>query len=196
MEQERLATLLAEARSGDLLLFSGKGFISGVVRLFTGSRWSHVGLVMREGEQLLVLESTITDESVDTVLGEAVRGVQVVSLIDKLGAYEGTIALRRLEIDVRPETLDEEIREIASMWRYRGYKDFTVNLLLDLFSPRRRPQRVDRMFCSELVAEVYKRLGVMCRATRSSRYVPGDFGLAETPFLRDARLSAPVFLKG
>ena len=67
--------------------------------------------------------------------------------------------------------------------------------LLDLLTANRLPQRVDRVFCSELVAEVYKRLGVMCRSVRSSRYVPGDFGVDQPSFLRDARLSAPLLLK-
>lgn len=119
----------------------------------------------------------------------------MVRLADKLAAYDGTVALRRLELDERPAGLDDEIREFAALWRYRGYKSFTATLALDLLSANRRPHRVHRVFCSELVAEVYKRLGVMCRGVRSSRYVPGDFGLEDTPFLTDARLSPPVLLK-
>ncbi len=189
------AALLAGAATGDLVLFSGKGLVSGTIRLFTGSRWSHVGLVLRDGDDLLLLEATNTDESADIALGRPVRGVQVVHLADKLAAYDGAVAWRRLELDERPAGLDEEIRELAEWWRYRGYKDFTVTLVRDLLSANRRPQRVDRVFCSELVAEVYKRLGLMCRTVRSSRCVPGDFGRAEIPFLRDARLSPPVLLK-
>lgn len=189
------ADLLAGAATGDLLLFSGKGLVSGTIRLFTGSRWSHVGLVLREGDDLLLLEATNTDESADVALGRPVRGVQLVRLADKLAAYDGAVAWRRLEVDERPAGLEEEIRELAEWWRYRGYKDFTVTLVRDLLSANRRPPRVDRVFCSELVAEVYKRLGLMCRTVRSSRCVPGDFGRDEIPFLRDARLSPPVLLK-
>lgn len=198
MKTEAIASILATARSGDLVLFSGKGFTSGAVRFFTRSCWSHVGMVLRDAQsgRLLLLEATVTEESVDLELGFPVRGVQVVCLEQKLRAYDGIVALRQLQLDERPEHLDEEIREIAELWRYRGYKDFTVTLFLDLLSGNRRPQRVHRVFCSELVAEIYKRLGVMCRNVRSSRYVPGDFGLAETPFLTNARLAPPVLLKG
>jgi len=188
---------LAQAQPGDLVLFSGLGLVSGTIRLFTGSHWSHVGLVLRDPEsgELLLLESTVTDESADITLGRPVRGVQVVRLVEKLAVYEGDVALRRLQLDVRPPGFDESLQEIAGMWRFRGYKSFTATLLLDLFSPRRRPQRVHRVFCSELVAEVYKRLGLLCRSARSSRFVPGDFGRDELPQLRDARLSAPEWLK-
>lgn len=198
MAQDDLTILLTTARTGDLVLFSGKGLISGAVRFFTRSRWSHIGMVLRDADsgELLLLEATNTDESVDIDLKRPVRGVQVVLLAEKLRAYDGTIALRQLELDERPASLDEEVREIAEIWRYREYKDFTVTLLMDMLSPRARPQRVHAVFCSELVAEIYKRLGVMCRSVRSSRCVPGDFGLDEIPFLTHARLSPPQFLKG
>lgn len=197
MDNAAVHGILDGAATGDLVLFSGKGLVSGTIRVFTRSRWSHIGMVVRDevSGEVLLLEATITDEAPDVSLGRAVRGVQVVRLADKLAAYDGAVALRRLELDDRPAGLDEEVRELAAMWRYRGYKSFTATLVLDLLSANRRPHRVHRVFCSELVAEVYKRLGVMCRSVRSSRLVPGDFGLDEMPFLTNARLSPPVLLK-
>lgn len=196
MEHARAHDLLGAARTGDLVLFSGRGLVSGTIRVFTGSRWSHVGLVLRGDDgELLMLEATNTDEAPDVALGRAIRGVQVVRLAEKLANYDGVVALRRLEVEARPEGFDDLVRDIAELWRYRAYKDFTTTLFLDLLSANRRPQRVDRVFCSELVAEIYKRLGIMCRSVRSSRYVPGDFGRERPGFLREARLSEPVFLK-
>lgn len=197
MQDRIVRDILAQAATGDLVLFSGKGLVSGTIRLFTRSRWSHIGIVLRDETDgdVLLLESTITDEAPDITLGRPVRGVQVVRLAEKLAAYEGAVALRRLELDERPADLDDTLRELAGLWRYRGYKSFTATLLLDLLSGNRRPHRVHRVFCSELVAEVYKRLGVMCRQPRSSRFVPGDFGLADTPFLTHARLGPPRWLK-
>jgi len=193
-----ISDILARAETGDLVLFAGRGLVSATIRLFTRSRWSHVGLVIRDGSSgtPLLLEATVTEESVDTVLGRPVRGVQIVRLADKLAVYDGTVVLRHLEIDERPANLEIDIYEMAALWRYRGYKSFTGTLLLDLLSANRRPPHVHRLFCSELVAEVYKRLGLMTRTVRSSRYVPGDFGLADMPFLENARLSAPLLLKG
>lgn len=196
MKNEAANDLLGRACTGDLVLFSGRGLVSGTVRLFTRSRWSHVGLVLRADDgEILMLEATNTDEAPDIALGRPIRGVQVVRLSEKLANYDGVVALRCLEVEARPEDFDERVRDIAELWRYRAYKDFTRTLLLDLLTVNRRPQRVDRVFCSELVAEVYKRLGIMCRSVRSSRYVPGDFGLAQPAFLREARLSEPLLLK-
>lgn len=196
MQQAAARQILDEAMTGDIVLFAGRGLVSGTIRLFTRSRWTHVGMVLRGDDgELLLLESTNTDEAPDTVLGRPVRGVQVVRLAEKLAAYDGAVALRRLELDERPPAFDEAVRDIALLWRYRGYKDFTATLLLDLLSANRRPQRVHRLFCSELVAETYKRLGIMCRKVRSSRYVPGDFARDQPAFLTAARLAPPVLIK-
>lgn len=197
MQDRDVKALLAQADSGDLVLFSGKGLVSGTIRLFTRSRWSHVGLVVRDPQngEALLLESTSTDESADISLGRPVRGVQVVRLAEKLAAYDGAIALRKLEMEDRPAEFDQQLQEIVGLWRYREYKSFTLTLALDFLSANRRPQRVHQVFCSELVAEVYKRLGIMCRSVRSSRCVPGDFGLDRNPFLVGGQLSALIALK-
>lgn len=197
MDTGQVEALVAQAQAGDLVLFSGRGLVSGTIRLVTGSRWSHVGVVVGagDGDGPLLLEATITDEAPDVALGRAVRGVQLVSLRRKLAAYDGGVALRRLELEARPAGLEAELREIAGLWRYRGYKSYTLTRLLDWASGGRRPQHVRRLFCSELVAEVYKRLGIMARDVRSSRIVPGDFGSDLLPLVAGVRLSPPVPLK-
>ncbi|MDO9175199.1 MAG: hypothetical protein Q7V62_10375, partial [Actinomycetota bacterium] len=156
LSERAIDELLARVESGDLVLFSGRGFVSGAIRVFTRSRWSHVGMVVRDPSsgEVLLLESTVTEESADVALGRPVRGVQVVRLVEKLAVYDGSIALRRLELDWRPAGFDAQLQEIVALWRYRGYKSFTATLVLDLLSANRRPQRVHRVFCSELVAEI------------------------------------------
>ena len=58
-------------RTGDLLLFSGRGFTSEVIRVFTRSPWSHIGMVVHlpGNPDPLVLESTTLSESSDVTLG-------------------------------------------------------------------------------------------------------------------------------
>ena len=36
-----------DLRTGDIILFSGKGGISHAIKLTTNSKWSHVGMVLR-----------------------------------------------------------------------------------------------------------------------------------------------------
>ena len=93
-DPERVASSL---RSGDLVLFSGQGLASDVVRVFTRSVWSHIGMVVRlRGiDQPLLLESTNLSESRDVLQGKPVRGIALVPFVDKVCAYQGEVALRR-----------------------------------------------------------------------------------------------------
>jgi hypothetical protein len=43
--------------SGDVILWEGKGLAARLVRWFTKSRWSHVGIALWSGPRLLVLDS-------------------------------------------------------------------------------------------------------------------------------------------
>lgn len=45
--RDRLRRLGKTLQTGDLVLFAGKGWLSGIIRLFTRSHWTHVGVVVR-----------------------------------------------------------------------------------------------------------------------------------------------------
>ena len=108
-------------KTGDLVLFSGKSAFSATIRLVTGSRWSHVGMVMRleefEDAMLLLESSLLVDPRVlDIESAEAVQGVQLVPLCDRLSTYSGGSAMRRLEpalSDSMQAALDELRMELA-----------------------------------------------------------------------------------
>ena len=46
-----------QIRSGDLLAWSGRGFVGGLVRVATASSWSHVGIAYVLGGRVWVLEA-------------------------------------------------------------------------------------------------------------------------------------------
>ena len=91
------ARVASSLQSGDLVLFSGQGLASDVVRVFTRSVWSHIGMVVRVRgiDQPLLLESTNLSESRDVLQGKPVRGIGLVPFIDKVRDYQGEVALRR-----------------------------------------------------------------------------------------------------
>ncbi|MEQ3722992.1 hypothetical protein [Alcanivorax sp.] len=165
-------------RTGDLLLFSGRGFTSDVIRVFTRSPWSHIGMVLHLPGQPepLVLESTTLSESPDITLGHPVAGVALVPLYSKIRDYPGAVAVRRRH---GPNLSERQQRMVARMARrllHRPYKNYVLCNALDVLTgfTRRPDQR--GWFCSELVAELYRRLGWLPLDTRSSTLVPGHFG--------------------
>ena len=156
-------------RTGDLLLFSGRGFTSEVIRVFTRSPWSHIGMVVHlpGNPDPLVLESTTLSESSDVTLGCPVAGVALVPLADKLRDYPGTVALRRRH---GPPLSDRQQQLLARMVKrllHRPYKNYVLCNALDVLTGFTRKPDQRGWFCSELVAELYRRLGWLPRQPRA-----------------------------
>jgi len=97
----------AKIRTGDIVLFSGKGGISHGIKLETNSRWSHVGMALRlpEWDTVLLWESTTLSNLEDIIDGRKKRGVQLVLLSDRMKKYDGEVTVRHLKglkIDEQP----------------------------------------------------------------------------------------------
>ncbi|ASK33135.1 C40 family peptidase [Alloalcanivorax mobilis] len=182
--------------TGDLLLFAGRGVTSAVIRLFTGSRWSHIGMVVRLPGVVepLVLESTGLSESADLHLGRPVAGVALVPLSRKLQDYPGEVAVRRWQGPPLRPAQRRLVARLVTRLLHRPYKNFVLCNVRDLLSGFTRAPDRRGWFCSELVAECYRRLGWLPRDARVSGFVPGDF---DCPGLRllGGGLSAPQLLK-
>ncbi len=164
-------------RTGDVVLFAGKGVISTGIQLFTRSRWSHVGMLVRVAalDTILVWESTTLSDVPDVETALATRGVQLVPFSQRLAAYPGTIGVRRLEAELGPDgdvTLGALRRQLAGRPYERQWRDL---LCADFRKLGRAEPDFSSFFCSELVALAYQRLGLLPKEPIASRYVPADF---------------------
>ena len=186
----------ARLRTGDVLLFSGRGLASDTVRLFTRSYWSHIGIVVRiRGiNQPLVLESTTLSETNDLFQGRPVSGVALVPFADRVNEYDGVIALRQWHGDALSPARQRMIERLALRLCHRPYKNYVFCHLRAWLTGY--PERdFSSMFCSELVAELYRRAGRLPSQIDPRRFVPGHFasdgpefiggGLGDLQHLRD-----------
>lgn len=97
-------SLLSTVNTGDLLLFSGKGMLSGLIRFGSlGFNWSHVGIIIvmsdERGQRIpYVIESNPPTGFRDMITGRFDKsGPQMINLADRLRSYEGHfVALRSL----------------------------------------------------------------------------------------------------
>ena len=166
-------------KTGDLVLFSGKGGISEGIKWFTGSRWSHIGVVMRLPDQfdaVLLWESTTLGTAADVFSGRIEKGVMLVPLSARLRNYRGEVAVRMLSVQDRSPVIRAAsvVREKYKRTPYeRNYWELFRSAYDGLFGQNRRD--TSSLFCSEAVAELYQAAALLPGDPPSNEYTPEDF---------------------
>lgn len=169
-----------DLRTGDIVLFSGKGFLSWLIKQATRSQWSHVGLVLvlPEFDFVTLWESTTLSNIPDLFTRKPTHGVQLVPLRQRLATYTGGISIRHL---FRP--LNEAETELALGVRRklqgRPYERKTWQLIRAALDWRWSASGRDlsSVFCSEAVAEFLQAAGRIPAAIASSEWTPADLAI-------------------
>ena len=189
--------------TGDVVLFGGKGGISAGIKWFTSSRWSHVGMVLNlpGWDMLLLWESTTLGNIKDAVDGKAKRGVQLVPLSERVRTYGGDIAFRLLTVN-RTDAMLNAVAAFRSEVRDRPYEKNKMELIRSAYDGwfGENQEDLSSLFCSELVAESYQRMGLLSSASGSlpsNEYTPKDFSTEGKPLklLKRATLGKEMFVK-
>jgi len=167
-------------RTGDIVLFSGKGGISEWIKFGSFSRWSHVGLVVQvdEWDMALLWESTTLSSIADLESGEKRQGVQLVPLSARIAAYDGEAAVRHIKLpltDIQRNAL-RDFREAMKGRAYEASKMQLVRSLFDQFGPENVTD-LSSLFCSEMVAEALMRMGLLDPSLPSNEYTPKDLSM-------------------
>lgn len=196
LERLDMKNSLSTLRTGDIVLFSGYGIVSASIRLFTRSYFSHIGLVIRHSrhEQPMLLESSTLSDVPDVYRGCPVSGIGMVPLVSRVMSYEGPVALRRRAGPCLTRGQQRLAERLTARVLHRPYKNYVAAMARDLLTGYQLRADLSGMFCSELVAEFYRRLGWLPRTARSSLYVPGHFA-SENLKLEVGQLDRPVWLK-
>lgn len=156
-------------RTGDLVFCSGSYLFSGLIQKFTGSVWSHVGVIYRDGalDRIFILES------------ETGIGVRLVPLSKYLRdyhgrrrPYRGQVVIGRLE-----PVLDEaDARRAVSFGMdllTKPYDNWEIlRIAMRILFRKGRRYRDRKFICSELVDECFHAAGR--RFTRADNYISPD----------------------
>lgn len=180
--------LREQLKTGDLILFSGRTLAARVVRGFTGSRWSHVGLVVRLPEMPqtpLLWEATRASKVHDITHGRPFDGVQMVALDDRVASYQGLVAVRRLQGVHTDAESRARLEALIDAWRAKPYRNFVRQHVSAWVRGEEALAFQRGGFCSELVAEVYRQWSLLPQDRPARHYVPRDFSSdAGVPLLR------------
>jgi hypothetical protein len=196
---ESYTKLRDSLKTGDIVLFSGKGGISAGIKWATVSRWSHVGMILTlpEYDFVTIWESTTLSNVEDLDTKTPVKGVQLVPLSARIQSYGGDIAVRQLS---GVELAQEDARELMQLRRDiagRPYEEDKIELIKAAYDGPlgRNAEDLSSLFCSELVAEAYQRLGLLDETKHSNEYTPADFSEDEDLDLLRGGLGAEIILK-
>ncbi len=191
------SALKDQLRSGDLVLFSGKDNISSGIQWFSNSKWSHIGMVVRTAQknECFLWESTTLSNVKDTHTGTYVEGVQLVSLPERIAAYEGEVAVRQLKLKRNFDML-AQLTKLRAEIKGRPYEQDHLQLIRSAYDGMYGDNTADlsSLFCSELVAEAYQRMGVLSKDLPSNEYAPRDFANEATLDLLQGTLGAEIYV--
>jgi len=178
-------------RSGDILVFSGRDLASWLVRIWTLSRYSHVGIICRHACVYVLWEATTLSDLRDIFLQRPVRGVQAVLPIMRLSSYRGRIWRMRPRM---PLTHEEERRLGDWLSARHGQPYDLQHAVLEAGRWTRwlygQAYLDERWFCSEIIVAALLELGRLRpeQAGRPSAWRPADvvkwfvrYGLYEPP---------------
>lgn len=157
-------------RPGDVIAFSGSGFISDAIKFFTRSCVSHVGIVFEVREEdkrrVKLMEST-------TLNGES--GVQETYLSERLAAYDGPIWWLPISEAARRKMDQRNFWSTLNSCKGRKY-DYrqVMHFAVDLLHLWAQGESPGRLFCSELAALALKAAYVLPVWIDSSEIRPVD----------------------
>lgn len=194
------STKRGELKTGDIILFSGKGAFSDIIKYGTFSKWSHVGMVLKLPgyEFLTVWESTTLSNIADLDTKKPRKGVQLVALSDRVHQYSGSIAVRQLQGGSLDEGAIDNLMGLREEIKGKEYEKDKLELIKAAYDGPfgKNSEDLSSLFCSELVAEAYQRLGLLDETKPSNEYTPADFSEKRMNSLRgDFTLSEEIILK-
>lgn len=175
----RYSEIRGQVEPFDIILFSGKGFISRAIQAVTGSHYSHVGLAVRlpDYDLNLLYESTTLSSIPDLTTGARVKGVQLVTLSDRVRDYEGSVFWRHLS-GPREEGILRTAQSFVSKFAGRPYETNQLELIksaLDLTHRGQNQPDASSVFCSELSAYLLREVSILGGKNPENEFTPADF---------------------
>ncbi len=200
--------IIDELQTGDLFFCRGLLWSSRWIEFITGSKWSHVAVVVRprdiglEGvpDEPYLWEATSIEGS-DILTGRRKTGPMLVRMWLRLQEYldSGNYRLFGVRYLQTPRTQDL-FAGLASIIKDNAVQDSRypeeLQMMKDYLKQRYFTSRQQRtFFCSELVAETYTSMQLMPQQPAAPSYGPRDFSQrGYLPLLKRAALSPEVYL--
>jgi hypothetical protein len=169
----------AIAATGDIWLFRGRTAADRAIRAATNSPVNHVAMALSVDDLPPLLWHAELGASVaDVWTGQHQRGAQLHRLVDAVDTwvhrYGQSAWFRQLTPDVSRQAENAALAVVAE---YTGRRFPTTRSLARrwLLGRARRPVSLETVYCAELVAITYQRMGLLHDRHPANWYDPGRF---------------------
>lgn len=176
--------LVSKFRTGDLLAVSYNSIRGKLVRIFTGSMWTHVGMIYRTPESVCVIEIARYPER---------SGILKTPIDYWLDWNEDRVFAWKPYTG--PDLPGSEIERIFNAIHPGEADMFLGSWARAMFKQSYHPQPGKKKFyCSELVSYFMQELGMMQRIHLPSGYPPKELLFGRPPFRRGYTYDPPILL--
>uniref|UniRef100_A0A7S3PLE2 GOLD domain-containing protein n=1 Tax=Aplanochytrium stocchinoi TaxID=215587 RepID=A0A7S3PLE2_9STRA len=195
-KSEGYYVVLKHCNEGDIVLYYTKQYVAKLQRFVTRSRYDHIGI--------LVIWENCSEECCPATLKHSRRaaGIKAWHTLEAdnngvtlyrftpalLSGYNGTCYIRHLKLDEAEFSLEVREDMLKSLHAFteemygRPYEKHVLEMIkaANMFGGNKK-EDLSSVFCSELVAAAYRRMGLLSEGRTSNSYIPGDFSSQAKP---------------
>lgn len=186
----------AMTRTGDIWLFRGRSIADTAIRTATNSPVNHVGMaVTLDDLPPLMWHAELGSSLVDVWSGEHQRVTQLHKLVDAVRVWANRYGqrawLRKIDIEATREMEDAVLRTINEYngTRFPGTAALAKGWVLGRLG---RNASAEALFCAEVVAITYERMGLLDGNRPPNWYDPGRFWSGDRLALKGATLAPEI----
>ena len=191
-----LADAAATTATGDVWLFRGHSLADRTIRVFTNSPVNHVSMVLALDDMPpLLWHAELGQSLTDVWTGSRHRGAQLHRLEHAVSVwvhkYGQRAWFRQLDVDA---TRQQEDVVLATINEFSGRAFPRIGALAKrwLLGRIRRPVALEDLYCAELVATTYERMGLLESRRPANWYDPGRFWSGDRLALLGATLGPEI----
>ena len=180
---------LENCQTGDILLYSTTKWYSKLIEYFTGSKFSHIGIILRDPvflneklKGLYVFESG-SEGRPDSEDGKMKYGVQITDLKAVLSHYSkngnGTLYYRRCHCS-RDEEFEQKLKKVHDVTYDKPYDFDVIDWIKAEFDIEiGNENKTSTFWCSALAAYTYYQLGFIKGEIKWTIVSPKEFSYYE-----------------
>ena len=191
-----LAAAVDAAATGDVWLFRGRSVADRAIRLFTNSPVNHVGMVIAIDDlPPLIWHAELGASMPNVWTGERERGAQLHHLDRAVSVWTNRYGqqpwFREINIDVKTE-MENQALSVVAEYSGRSFPSTRTLARHWLAGRVRRQVSLADIYCAELVAVTYERMGLLGSDRPANWYDPGTFWSGDRLELLGAALGPEV----